>query len=98
MAVTIIFEPKAGADARYDGTVEALKAKGMWPPEGLVFHVAFGEGADFRVVEVWESGELARTFGESLMPILQDHGIELMGEPHPQLVKNMMAGKALPTA
>jgi hypothetical protein len=33
----------------------------------------------FRVVDVWESEEAFRRFGETLMPILQELGVE--GEP-----------------
>jgi hypothetical protein len=73
MAITLLFEPKAGADALHDSTIKALKEQGNWPPEGLTYHVAFGTGADFKVLEVWESEQLARSFGERLMPILKNH-------------------------
>jgi hypothetical protein len=63
MAITLLFEPKAGADAQYDSVINALKDQGMWPPEGLTYHVASGAGADFKVFEVWESEQDARKFG-----------------------------------
>jgi hypothetical protein len=50
-----------------------------WPVEGLLAHVA-GEGEDgFRVVDVWESDEAFGRFGETLVPILRDMGVE--GDP-----------------
>jgi hypothetical protein len=50
-----------------------------WPVAGLLAHAA-GEGkSGFRVVDVWESAEAFRRFGEKLVPILQSLGIE--GEP-----------------
>jgi hypothetical protein len=50
-----------------------------WPVEGLLVHVA-GQGAKgFRVVDVWTSEEAFRRFGEKLIPILRQVGIE--GEP-----------------
>ena len=49
MAITLLFEPKAGADAQYDSVINTLKDQGTWPPEGLTYHVASGTGADFKV-------------------------------------------------
>jgi hypothetical protein len=50
-----------------------------WPVEGVLAHIA-GEGEDgFRVVDVWESEEAFKRFGETLVPILRDMGVE--GEP-----------------
>jgi hypothetical protein len=98
MAITLTFEPKVGADTQYDGIMDTLQEQGIWPPEGMIYHVASGKGADFRVVEVWESEQLAQRFGERLMPILQKHGVELLREPRPQLVKNTFKGKKFATA
>jgi hypothetical protein len=95
MAITLLFEPKAGADAQYDSVINALKDQGMWPPEGLTYHVASGAGADFKVFEVWESEQDARNFGERLKPVLQKYKIELSREPRPQPVKNTIKGKSL---
>ena len=50
-----------------------------WPVPGLLAHIA-GQGKNgFRVVDVWESQEAFRRFGEMLVPILRSLGIE--GEP-----------------
>ena len=73
----------------------ALKDQGIWPPEGLTYHVASGAGADFKVFEVWESEQHARNFGERLKPVLQKYKIELSREPRPQPVKNTIKGKSL---
>ena len=46
-------------------------------------HIA-GQGADgFRVVDVWESEDACRRFGEHLMPILKELGIEEEPELYP---------------
>ena len=76
MAITPLFEPKAGADAQYDSVINALKDQGIWPPEGLTYHVASGTGADFKVFEVWESEEHARNF---LAALFGEQGIGLGG-------------------
>jgi len=50
-----------------------------WPVDGLIAHIA-GEGpGGFRVVDVWESREALDRFGEILMPIFAEIGVE--GEP-----------------
>jgi hypothetical protein len=61
------------------GGKESLDSPADWPVEGLLAHIA-GEGATgFRVVDVWESEEAFGRFGEVLMPILQEIGVQ--GEP-----------------
>ena len=54
-----------------------------WPVEGLLAHIA-GEGASgFRVVDVWETEEAFGRFGETLMPILQELGVQGQPEVYP---------------
>jgi hypothetical protein len=66
---------------QYDETIRRLDALGIWPPEGLAYHVAFRSEGHFRVSEIWDSREEFDAFGERLMPVLKDVGIELVGEP-----------------
>ena len=49
--------------------------------DGLAYHVAFNSGGSFRVSEVWDSHEQFEAFGQRLMPILAEGGIELAGPP-----------------
>jgi hypothetical protein len=42
----------------------------------LLVHAAGESGSGFRVVDVWESEDAARSFGERLTPILQEVGVE----------------------
>jgi hypothetical protein len=44
------------------------------------YHVCFGEDGDLRVSEIWDSQEKLEAFGERLMPILAEVGIQ-PGEP-----------------
>jgi hypothetical protein len=56
-----------------------MESPGDWPVEGLLVHIP-GQGKNgFRVVDVWESEDAFRRFGETLIPILQEIGVE--GEP-----------------
>ena len=76
----------------YDETVKRLEnsAAGQWPPDGLVSHVAFTSGGRFRVSEIWDSREQVDAFGERLMPVLTDAGIELDGQPEMIEVHNII--------
>jgi hypothetical protein len=66
---------------QYDESIRHLEKLGDWPPEGLEYHVAFRSNGNFRVSEIWDSREQFDAFGERLMPVLKDVGIELSGEP-----------------
>jgi len=66
-----------------------LEASGDWLPEGLDYHVAFGAKGDIRVSEVWDSKEQFDAFGERLMPLLKEAGIELDGPPELIEVQNI---------
>jgi hypothetical protein len=65
----------------YDDAVRRVEASGPFPPDGLEYHCAFRSRGAFCVSEVWESREKFDAFGERLMPILSEVGIELAGEP-----------------
>jgi hypothetical protein len=75
--------------AQYDETISRLEKVGTWPPEGLEFHCAFKSDGKFRVSEVWDSREQFEAFGERLMPILKDVGIE-PGEPEMLEIYNII--------
>jgi hypothetical protein len=66
---------------QYDETIRRLEDSGDWLPEGLEYHVAFRVNGNLRVSEIWDSKEQFDAFGERLMPVLKDVGIELAGEP-----------------
>jgi hypothetical protein len=64
---------------RLTGGKSRFESAADWPVEGLLAHIA-GEGEDtFRVVDVWESEESFGKFGETLIPILREIGVQ--GEP-----------------
>jgi hypothetical protein len=75
---------------QYDETVRRLEKSGDFPPEGLEYHVAFGSEGNFRVSEIWDSREQCQAFGERLMPLLAEVGIELAGEPEILEVYNII--------
>jgi hypothetical protein len=75
---------------QYDESVRRLEKLGDWPPEGLEYHVAFRSNGNLRVSEIWDSRELFDAFGERLMPVLKDVGIELSGQPEMLEIHNII--------
>jgi len=75
---------------QYDETIRRLEKSGDWLPEGLDYHCAFRSNGKFRVSEVWDSREQFDAFGERLMPVLKDVGIELSGEPETLEIENIV--------
>lgn len=85
MPVIAVFEGPSFTQENYEESVRKLTGKTTldspadWPVEGLLAHAA-GQGPNgFRVVDVWDSEESFARFGETLIPILREIGVE--GEP-----------------
>jgi len=83
MPVVLVHEGPTVTQERYEETVRrltggksTLEAPGDWPVEGLLVHTAGQGDSGFRVVDVWESEDSCRRFGEMLEPIMRDVGIE----------------------
>ena len=89
MSVVVRFHPIALTAEKYDETVRRLDAAGVMPPAGLDYHVCFGSDGDLRVSEIWESPEHFAEFGEVLLPILSEVGIEFSGPPEVFPVHNV---------
>jgi hypothetical protein len=86
MAVVAVFQGPTVTQAKYEESVSRLtggKARmghaSDWPVKGLLVHIAGQGPKGFRIVDVWESEESFRNFGEKLVPILKALGME--GEP-----------------
>ena len=82
MSILVRFTTAPGMQAdTYDATMPRIEASGQFPPDGLDYHVAFSAGGSFRVSEIWDSREQFEAFGQRLMPILAEAGVELAGPP-----------------
>jgi hypothetical protein len=75
---------------QYDETLRRLENSGDWLPDGLEYHVAFRSNGNFRVSEIWDSQKQLDAFGERLMPVLKDVGIELAGKPEVLEIHNVL--------
>jgi hypothetical protein len=86
VAIVALFEAPGFTRETYEETVRRLTggdgrlaSPSDWPVEGLLAHAA-GQGPNgFRVVDVWESADAFQRFGETLLPMLADLGVD--GEP-----------------
>ena len=90
MSIVVRFSPTALTAEKYDETVRLLEEAGSWPPDGLEYHVCFGSEGNMRVSEIWDSREQLQAFGERLMPLLSEVGIEFSSEPETFEVHNII--------
>jgi hypothetical protein len=68
---------------RITGGKSSMEAPSDWPVEGILVHAAADGPSGFRVVDVWESEEACRRFGEKLQPVLDEVGITAQPEMYP---------------
>ena len=80
MAIGIYFSPAAMSAAKYDECIKLLKKAGAGNPVGRSYHAAFGPKDKLMVFDVWTSQAAFDKFGKTLMPILQQLGIDA-GQP-----------------
>jgi hypothetical protein len=82
MSIVVRFSPANLTAQQYDDSTRKLEEAGVeWPADGLDYHVCFGSDGNLRVSEIWDSPEQFEAFGERLMPVLTEMGIEFSGEP-----------------
>jgi hypothetical protein len=90
MSIVVRFHPTNLTIAQYEEVVRQEEATGKFPPDGREYHVCFGTDGDLRVSEIWDSQEQLQAYGEILMPILGDAGIQFSGEPEVLPVHNII--------
>jgi hypothetical protein len=75
MTMLVRFVPESATVAQYDEVIDRLSGGGDFPPDGCEYHVAYFIDGKLRVSEIWESQEKFAAFGERLMPILAEVGV-----------------------
>lgn len=88
MSLLARFTPTSLTSEQYDESIRRLQ-EGGFPPDGLAYHVCFGSEGNLRVSEIWDSPEQFKAFGERLMPLLSEVGIE-PGEPEILQIHNIV--------
>ena len=61
---------------KYDEIIRRLDNAGAGSPQGRMYHVCFGHKDNLRVSDIWNSIENFQRFGPTLMPILQEVGVD----------------------
>ena len=90
MSIVVRFAPaSATTTEQYDETIRRLEEDGALPPDGQDYHVCFDTDGNLKVSEIWDSREQFEAFGERLMPILADVGID-PGEPEIVEIHNII--------
>jgi hypothetical protein len=89
VSVLIRFAPASLSVEQYDEAVRRIQENGEWPPDGMEYHVCFGSDGNLRVSEIWDTQEQLDAFGERLMPVLSEIGIE-PGQPEILEVHNIV--------
>jgi hypothetical protein len=89
MSLVVRFHPAGLTRQQYDEVNLRLREAGVWPhPDGMDYHVCFGQDGDLHVSEIWDSQEKFEAFGERLMPILSEVGVQ-PGNPEIYEVQNI---------
>ena len=91
MALAMYFNPESMTAAQYDQVIGKLEAAGAASPAGRLHHSSFGASDHLMVFDIWDSEENFAAFGETLMPILAEVGVD-PGEPDVMPLHNMIAG------
>ena len=81
MSIVVHFEPVGLTRQQYDEVRRGLEEAGAWPPDGMQLHVLYGTEGNLRVTEMWESPEQFDAFGERLLPMLAERGVQATGRP-----------------
>jgi len=92
MSILVRFHPANLTIAQYAEVVRREQSSGgTFPPDGRAYHVCFGTtDGDLHVSEIWDSQEQFQAYGEVLMPLLADAGIQFSGAPEVFEVHNII--------
>ncbi len=91
MSFVVRFNPPSLSSQQYDEVIKRLEAAGAGAPQGRLLGVAFGPKDALHVSDVWDSRENFDRFGQTLMPLLQEMGID-PGTPEFIEVHNIIQG------
>ena len=91
MAIGMYFHPESFSADQYDRVTRRLEETGAGAPQGRSYHCAFEVGNALHVFDVWDSQADFERFGETLMPILQEAGVD-PGTPDVSPIHNVIVG------
>jgi hypothetical protein len=89
MALAFYFSPQGMTTDTYDEIMRKLDAAGAGTPKGRTHHSCFGPPDGLMVYDVWDSQADFDEFGKTLMPILEEMGVD-PGQPNVMPVHNVV--------
>ncbi len=89
MAIAVYVHPESMNAAQYDDIIKRLDAAGAGKPPGRLHHSCFGPSEHLMVYDVWDSEESFQKFGQALMPILGEMGLDA-GQPDVMPIHNVI--------
>ena len=90
--IGVYFHSESMNQQQYKDILKRLEAAGAGSPKGRLYHSCFGEGDKLMVFDVWESQATFDAFGQTLMPILSDVGVD-PGTPDIMPMVNTITGE-----
>ena len=91
MALGLYFSPTSMSAQQYDTCIRKLEAAGAGKPPGRLYHACFGAADKLAVFDVWDSQPSFDRFGQTLMPILKELGVD-PGQPQVMPIHNVIKG------
>ena len=91
MALGLYFTPHGFTPEKYDATLARLEAAGASSPPGRLYHAALESDGHVQVFDVWDSHESFEAFGATLLPIMDNLGVD-PGQPMVAQVRNIVQG------
>jgi hypothetical protein len=76
MAIGVYVALSGMSTDKYNECTKRLKQAGAAHPPGRSYHAAFGPSDKLAVFDVWSSQAAFDKFGKTLMPILQELGVD----------------------
>jgi hypothetical protein len=80
MAIAVYFHPKGMTLAQFEEIHRRLNEGGEGGNPHRLHHSCFGDDGDLMVYDIWDSRESFEAFGQVLMPILGEVGVD-PGQP-----------------
>jgi hypothetical protein len=91
MALGFYFSPSTMTAQHYDVIIRKLEAAGAGKPAGRLYHACLGSADKLAVFDVWDSQASFDRFGQTLMPILAEVGVD-PGQPQIMPIHNIIEG------
>lgn len=91
MAVVLRFTFNGLTTDKYKKITDRLEKEGAGAPEGRLYHICFGDPNNLLISDIWETREAFDRFGEIVIPICKELGVE-PSEPTEFQVHNIIEG------